>query len=114
QASMRTLDAMLRRTDGSLAHLLEVRRPLEGEIAALAAERIRPDELVILDRTIAEMQVLKTLDLLVNADLLFHRTLAVATRNPVFPVLLDTVAGLLRASRIASIGHHGVAAAVEG
>src|SRR5436190_8473641 len=35
QASMRTLDAMLRRTDGSLAHLLEVRRPLEGEIAAL-------------------------------------------------------------------------------
>lgn len=114
QASVRTLDAMLRRTDGSLAHLLEVRRPLEGEIAALAAVRIRPDEIDILRRTLVEMKSLKTLDRLVDADLLFHRTLAVATRNPVFPILLDTLAGLLRASRVASIGNHGVSAAVDG
>jgi GntR family transcriptional repressor for pyruvate dehydrogenase complex len=114
QASMRTLDAMLRRADGSLAHLLEVRRPLEGEIAALAAERIQLPELEILDGTIVDLQALRTLDRRVEADLLFHRTLAVATRNPVFPLLLDTVAGLLRASRYASIGHHGVDAAVRG
>lgn len=114
QASMRTLDAMLRRTDGSLAHLLEVRRPLEGEIAALAAERISADELAVLDRSIIELEALRTLDLLVAADLRFHRTLAEATRNPVFPILLDTIAGLLRVSRYASIGTHGVGAAVDG
>jgi GntR family transcriptional repressor for pyruvate dehydrogenase complex len=114
QASMRTLDAMLRRSDGSLAQLLEVRRPLEGEIAALAAERIRPEELQTLEAALIELRALKTLDRRVDADLLFHRTLAEATRNPVFPLLLDTLAGLLRASRYASIGTHGVAAAVEG
>lgn len=114
QASVRTLEAMLRRSDGSLAHLLEVRRPLEGEIAALAAERIRPEELETLASTLIDLKALRTLDRRVDADLLFHRTLAVATRNPVFPLLLDTLAGLMRASRYASIGTHGVDAAVEG
>lgn len=114
QASVRTLDAMLRRSDGSLAHLLEVRRPLEGEIAALAAERIRPEDLQILENTIIDLKALRTLDRRVEADLLFHRTLAEATRNPVFPLLLDTLAGLMRASRYASIGTHGVDAAVLG
>lgn len=113
-AAMRTLDAMLRRSDGSLAHLLEVRRPLEGEIAALAASRISPEQLRTLEGTIVDLEALKTLDRRIEADLLFHRTLAEATGNPVFLLLLDTVAGLLRASRIASIGTHGVAAAVEG
>jgi GntR family transcriptional repressor for pyruvate dehydrogenase complex len=114
QASMRSLDAMLRRSDASLAQLLEVRRPLEGEIAALAAERILPGELQILESTLIELRALRTLDRRVDSDLLFHRTLAEATRNPVFPLLLDTIAGLLRASRYASIGTHGIAAAVEG
>src|SRR5438874_3211231 len=56
QASMRTLDAMLRRSDASLAHLLEVRRPLEGEIAALAADRIRPEEVSTLETTILDLE----------------------------------------------------------
>lgn len=114
QASVRTLESMLRRSDGSLADLLEVRRPLEGEIAALAAERIRQDQLVLLEGTIGELESLKTLDRRVEADLRFHRILAEATGNPVFPLLLDTVSGLLRASRYASIGTHGVDAALEG
>jgi len=114
QAAMRTLDSMLRRSDATLAQLLEVRRPLEGEIAALAAERIQADEIRILEETVVELQALQTLERRVEADLLFHRTLAVATRNPVFPLLLDTIAGLLRASRVASIGTHGVAAAIDG
>ena len=113
-AAMRTLDAMLRRSDGSLAHLLEVRRPLEGEIAALAAERITPEQIRTLEGTIVDLKALKTLDRRIEADLLFHRTLAEATGNPVFLLLLDTVAGLLRVSRVASIGTHGVDAAVEG
>jgi GntR family transcriptional repressor for pyruvate dehydrogenase complex len=114
QASIRSLEAMLRRSDGSLADLLEVRRPLEGEIAALAANRIGVDHLRTLETTIPDLETAKSLDRRVEADLLFHRTLAEATGNPVFPLLLDTVAGLLRASRVASIGTHGVAAAVEG
>jgi GntR family transcriptional regulator, transcriptional repressor for pyruvate dehydrogenase complex len=114
QASIRTLESMLRRSDGTLADLLEVRRPLEGEIAALAAERITAEQIAVLEGTIVELEALRTLERRVSADLLFHRTLAEATGNPVFPLLLDTIAGLLRASRVASIGTHGVGAAVEG
>jgi GntR family transcriptional repressor for pyruvate dehydrogenase complex len=114
QASLRSLDAMLRRTPGSLAHLLEVRRPLEGDIAALAAERRSPAHLETLERSLAALDALRTLESRVDADLLFHRTLAVATGNPVFLLLLDTISGLLRASRQASIGTHGVRAAVDG
>jgi len=114
QAALRSLDAMLRRSDGSLAHLLEVRRPLESEIAALAAERRSPAQLDTLEASLAALQALSTLELRVDADLLFHRTLAEAAANPVFLLLLDTVAGLLRASRYASIGTHGVQAAVDG
>jgi GntR family transcriptional repressor for pyruvate dehydrogenase complex len=114
QAALRSLDAMLRRSDGSLAHLLEVRRPLESDIAALAAVRRGPDHLDTLERALSALGALTTLELRVDADLLFHRTLAVATGNPVFLLLLDTVAGLLRASRYASIGTHGAQAAVDG
>jgi len=114
QAALRSLDAMLRRSDGSLAHLLEVRRPLESDIAALAAVRRGPQHLETLERALASLAALRTLDLRVDADLLFHRTLAEATGNPVFLLLLDTVAGLLRASRYASIGSHGAQAAVDG
>ncbi len=114
QAALRSLDAMLRRTPGSLAHLLEVRRPLEGDIAALAAERRSEAHLAALDLFVAELAALSTLDRRVEADLRFHRTLAEATGNPVFLLLLDTIAGLLRASRYASIGTHGAKAAIDG
>ena len=114
QAALRSLDAMLRRSDGSLAHLLEVRRPLESDIAALAAVRRGSGHLDTLERALAALGALTTLELRVDADLLFHRTLAEATGNPVFLLLLDTVAGLLRASRYASIGSHGAQAAVDG
>ncbi|HLY73697.1 MAG TPA: FadR/GntR family transcriptional regulator [Planctomycetota bacterium] len=114
QASVRTLEAMLRRSDGSLAHLLEVRRPLEGEIAALCAVRISDEQVCVLERTIVDLQTQKTLEARVETDLLFHRTMAEATANPVFPLLLATIEGLLRASRYASIGTHGVDAALEG
>jgi len=114
QASLRSLDAMLRRSPGSLAHLLEVRRPLESEIAALAADRRTPAHLELLETSLKELHVLRTLELRVDADLRFHRTLPEATGNPVFLLLLDTVAGLLRASRYASIGTHGAQAAIDG
>src|ERR1700682_1443322 len=58
QAAMRSLDATLRRSEGSPPKLLGVRSPLEGEIAPLAAERIRPDELRTLDDTIVDLRVL--------------------------------------------------------
>jgi len=113
-AVIESLGAHLERTDGSLLHLVEVRRPLEGEIAACAAARISPDQLGEAELALGDLHAAKTLEQQVAADLRFHRVLAVATGNPVFVVLLDTLAGLLKASRVHTIGTFGAHAAIEG
>ena len=114
QAAIESLDALLQRTDGSLLQLVEVRRPLEGEIAALAAGRIDDLHLARAESAVHDLKNAKTLDEQVAADVRFHRILAEATGNPVFVVLLDTIGGLLRASRVRTIGTFGARAAVEG
>jgi GntR family transcriptional repressor for pyruvate dehydrogenase complex len=112
--TIESLDTLLRRTNGSLLHLVEARRPLEGEIAALAAERARPEDVEAAAKALHDLESAATLDARVEADVRFHRVLAEATRNPVLTLILDTVAGLLRASRYRSIGEHGVRPAAEG
>jgi GntR family transcriptional repressor for pyruvate dehydrogenase complex len=114
QAAIDSLDTLLQRTEGTLLHLVEVRKPLEGEIAALAAERIDHFLLTQADRAVSDLEHAKTLDEQVAADLRFHRVLAEATGNPLFVVLLDTIAGLLKASRVHTIGTFGIRAALDG
>ncbi len=114
QASIDSLDAMLQRTEGSLLHLVEVRRPLESEIAALAAERADALHLQRAAEAVRDLEDAATLEDRIAADSRFHRLLAEATGNPVFVVLLDTIDGLLRASRAHTIGTFGAHAALEG
>ena len=114
QAAIESLDALLQRTDGTLLQLVEVRRPLEAEIAALAARRATPSHLLSAQSALTDLQQAKTLDQQVAADVRFHRVLAEATGNPVFVVLLDTISGLLQASRVHTIGTFGARAAIEG
>jgi GntR family transcriptional regulator, transcriptional repressor for pyruvate dehydrogenase complex len=113
QATIESLDVLLRRSEGSLLHLVEVRRPLEAEIVEVAARRGDPESLEEAGRAIAEMASTSSLDAQIEADLKFHRALAKATGNPVFVLLLDTLAGLLRASRQKTLGKHGSRIAVE-
>ena len=80
--------AVLRSVDAVL-HVVEVRRVLEGEVAALAAARARPEDLA---------RVATALDAIdeavrdgrdgVDEDLAFHRAVAQATGNPQFTLLL--------------------------
>lgn len=114
QAAIEGLEFMLRGDGASLARLVEVRRPLESEIAALAADRAEPRHLEAAARALADLEAASALPARVEADVRFHRVLAEATGNPLFVLLLDTVASLLRTSRVRSIGRHGVHAAVEG
>jgi GntR family transcriptional repressor for pyruvate dehydrogenase complex len=114
QAAIESLDALLERTDGTLLQLVEVRRPLEGEIAALAAERMDDLHFTRAESAVVDLQAATTLEQQVAADLRFHRILAEATGNPVFGVILDTIAGLLKASRVHTIGTYGARAAIEG
>lgn len=107
QAAIESLDALLRRSEGSLLHLVEVRRPLEAEIVELAARRATPAALAEAEAAIDAQEAAATLEARIDADLRFHRALARATGNPVFVLLLDALAGLMRASRRKSLGKHG-------
>ncbi len=91
------LEYVLRSTGNSLQHLVEVRRPLETEIAALAARRATAVDIERLEQSVARLESARTQKQRIDADIEFHRLLAEATGNPVFLLLLDTVSGMLHA-----------------
>ncbi|MGJ7546379.1 FadR/GntR family transcriptional regulator [Variovorax sp. LT1R16] len=81
----------------AVVHVVEVRRVLEGEIAALAAERATRSQIAALRRA------LKAIDMAVAAgqdgvaeDLAFHRVIGEATGNPQFRLLLGFLEQYLR------------------
>ncbi|WP_213957224.1 MULTISPECIES: FadR/GntR family transcriptional regulator [unclassified Variovorax] len=81
----------------SVVHVVEVRRVLEGEIAALAAERATRSQIAALRRA------LKGIDDAVAAgqdgvaeDLEFHRVIGESTGNPQFRLLLGFLEQYLR------------------
>jgi GntR family transcriptional repressor for pyruvate dehydrogenase complex len=113
QAAITSLKTLFKRGGGTLLHLVEVRRPLESEMAALAAERAGPEHLVRLEATLEELRQASTIEDQVEADVRFHRMLAEAAGNPVFGLFLDTVSGLLRESRMRTISHSGVEIALR-
>lgn len=106
------LSLAVARNNGSGTDLLEVRRPLETEIARLAAARAHPAELTAMERQLREMDRLGPLldahapdtESLVGEfivyDLEFHRLLGVASHNPVMLQLIDALADLLRDTRV--------------
>jgi GntR family transcriptional regulator, transcriptional repressor for pyruvate dehydrogenase complex len=114
EAAIASLGLLLRRSDGTLLHLIEARRPLESEIALLAAERARPEDIVKLQETIDQLSSAATLDERIEADVRFHRILAESAGNPVFCLMLETIAGLLYESRRQTIAQSGIEVAAEG
>lgn len=81
----------------SVVHVAEVRRVLEGEIAALAAERATRSQIAALRRA------LKAIDTAVadggdgvDEDLAFHRLIGEATGNPQFRLLIGFLEQYLR------------------
>ncbi len=114
EAATASLALLLRRSAGTLLDLVEARRPLESEIALLAAERAKPEHWERLSAAIDRLTVARTLDERVEADVQFHRTLGEATGNPVFCLMLETIAGLLRESRRQTLSQSGTEIAAQG
>jgi GntR family transcriptional repressor for pyruvate dehydrogenase complex len=75
----------------------EVRRLLELEIAALAAERRTEADLEALESILREIPTIpkSDRDSFVRNDVNFHLTLARATHNALFSLLLDSIADVL-------------------
>lgn len=84
----------------SIIDLVEVREILEPEIAALAAIRASPEQLLMMQEAVEAMdQAMNDADTFIEADLDFHLSLAQATNNRLIPVLVDTLVDLLREHR---------------
>lgn len=98
-----SLSLLFRLEDGNLSRhekVLEVRRLLEVEIAALAAERRTLADIERLAAILAlHEQVHDDLDRFAELDLDFHMAVAVATQNDLFVVLLDSLRGVLLSIR---------------
>jgi GntR family transcriptional regulator, transcriptional repressor for pyruvate dehydrogenase complex len=114
KATVASLRLLLRRNKATLLHLVEVRQPVESEIAALAAERANDEHLRQLERAVHDLAAASQLEARIEADVRFHRILGEATGNPVFVLLLETLADFLRESRQKTLAYSGVEQALAG
>jgi GntR family transcriptional repressor for pyruvate dehydrogenase complex len=83
----------------------EVRMAIETEVAELAAQRAEPDEieeLAAISRRYKE--VIHDVDAVSNADVEFHRHLALLTHNGLFVIMLDSIGDVLLEIRRATLG----------
>jgi len=92
--------------DGTrLRELLEVRRIVEPEAAALAAHRASADELDAMERAVGEMgDHLDAPEGYVDADVAFHEALLSASGNELLAEMMRPAASLAVASRRTSVG----------
>src|SRR5258706_1483976 len=102
QAARQSFDLMVKlgQQEGS-PHLAELRLILEPGIAAMAAERVKDEDLAAMREAVAVMErSQKDPEAYIEADLDFHLALAEAAANPLILSLIDSIVGLLREQRI--------------
>ncbi|MFP4420323.1 MAG: FadR/GntR family transcriptional regulator [Desulfococcaceae bacterium] len=91
-----SLDLLIRFQKISLVHLAEFREGVEGNVAALAAEKGRPENLETLSGRLAEAEALvaegpDAWDRFLEADKAIHLTLARAAENPLYILIHEMV-----------------------
>ena len=86
--------------DFDFMKIVEVRLHLEVEIAGLAAERHTDADIVALEASVQEMAALNNdRDRLAQNDVAFHTTLAHATHNELYVVLIDSLGEIMLTMR---------------
>jgi DNA-binding FadR family transcriptional regulator len=91
-----------------MRNLCEVRRLLEPEVAALAAERATSEEIEQLYWHLEEMQAnINQDDKFITADMKFHGVIFCAARNELLQHIADAIGGALRASRSITVRRAG-------
>lgn len=94
----------------SLLQLMEVRGPIEIEIAKLAAQNRKEKHLVLMEASFKVMRSdSKTVADFAEADTAFHNALISATKNPLFGIIARSINHYLQISRQLTIRHFGVA-----
>jgi GntR family transcriptional regulator, transcriptional repressor for pyruvate dehydrogenase complex len=92
----------------NLAHIGDVRLPLETSIARLAASHRSPEHLEQLKATQVKLgDPDNTLEGHIEADMTFHMVLATATGNPLFQCVLEPIQQLVMKARRMALGKTG-------
>jgi GntR family transcriptional repressor for pyruvate dehydrogenase complex len=90
----------------AVVQFVELRRVMEGEMAALAAVRATRGQLAGLKRALADIDVATERgELGVEQDLAFHRAIGEATGNPQFLRMLGILEAYLRDAMTVTKGH---------
>lgn len=79
----------------SLLHILQVRRALEGEAAALCASSATPQMIEAIGDALQRMEDQHAIGDSAEADWEFHQMIFRATGNPVFPQIIQSLRDLL-------------------
>jgi DNA-binding FadR family transcriptional regulator len=91
------------RASPSLVGIVEVRLALEVEAAALAAVRHTEEDVAALKAALDRMLVVEKDAQFVEADVSFHQAVVRATHNPVFSMIAEATAELMRQTRLAVV-----------
>jgi len=84
---------------GSLLHIIELRQGLDAEIAYLAAQRRKRDQMATIRKALSDIdRASRAGQDAVAEDLAFHLSIARATGNPLFPELLRFLSRFLYAA----------------
>jgi GntR family transcriptional repressor for pyruvate dehydrogenase complex len=98
----------------SVSQIMEIRTPIEIEVARLAAER-RQD--IHLERMERSLQMLHsptgTIEMYANADHEFHTTMIEATGNPLFGIVIRSIMGYLDLTRQLAMRHFGLVVVIQ-
>lgn len=87
-------------------YLMDVRRVMEVAVAERAANAATEADIRDMESTVDAMrEFADDAAACADADLLFHRVLARAAGNPLWPAVLDGLNGILRQLQV--MGHHG-------
>jgi GntR family transcriptional regulator, transcriptional repressor for pyruvate dehydrogenase complex len=123
------LDPDIRKSLESVLAIVELRKGIEAEAAALAAERRTRRDLVAIEKALAQIaEITREGGDSSKADILFHRAIAEAAHNPYYIAVLDYlnqfVLTAIRASRRNAalpasftrqieVEHHSIVAAIR-
>lgn len=80
---------------GTITHFFEAREILETEVTRLAAKRITSEQLAILAGTMQSMERDLSIDAVVEANTVFHMTIADACENTILRAMMHALTNLL-------------------
>jgi GntR family transcriptional repressor for pyruvate dehydrogenase complex len=98
----------------SLLQLMEVRTPIEVEVARLAAERREEKHLNIMERSLQIMNDdSNSVEVYADADEAFHKAIIDASNNPLFGIMIRSIMGSLHISRQLATRHFGIGVTIR-